>query len=106
MIGTGTALVEIRAIGREEDYVRQDRGKAIQEYTVQVGAFVQEENALTLKAQLEKDYRPVYIVIAERADRRYYRVRVGKLRTEEQADLLASRLSQLEKLETFVVRED
>jgi rare lipoprotein A len=106
MIGTGTALVEIRAIGRGKEYIRQDREKTIEGYTVQVGAFVQEENALRLKAQLEKDYRPVYIVIAERADRRYYRVRVGKLETEEQADLLASRLSRLEKLETFVVRED
>ena len=106
MIGTGTAFVEIHAIGREEDYVRQEREKGIQGYTVQVGAFVQEGNALKLKAQLEKDYRPVYIVIAERADQRYYRVRVGRLQTQELADRLASRLSAVEKLETFVVRED
>jgi len=106
MIGTGTAFVDIRAIGREEDDVRQQREKGMQGYTVQVGAFVQEENALKLKAQLEKDYRPVYIVIAETVDRRYYRVRVGRLQTQDQADRLASRLTTLEKLETFVVRED
>ena len=106
MIGSGTVLVEIRAVGREEASVRPEREKGTQGYTVQVGAFVQEENALRLKTQLEKDYRPVYIVIAETEDRRYYRVRVGRLQTEDQADQLASKLSKLESLETFVVRED
>jgi rare lipoprotein A len=106
MIGTGTAFVEIRAVGRKEALVRPASEKGPQGYTVQVGAFVQEENALRLKTHLEKDYRPVYIVIAETADRRYYRVRVGRLPTEDQADQLASKLGRLERLETFVLRED
>jgi rare lipoprotein A len=106
MIGPGMALVEIQVVGREEDVVRLDREKEKTKYTVQVGAFTQQENALRLKDQLERRYQPVYIMIAETTDQRYYRVRVGKLRTEEQADQLASRLSAREKLETFVVRED
>ncbi len=106
MIGTGTALVEIQVVGRREDDVRLVREKEKTGYTVQVGAFIQQENALKLKEQLERRYQPVYIRIAETSDQRYYRVRVGRLPTEEQADQLASRLTAREKLETFVVRED
>jgi len=106
MIGTGTALVEIQVVGRMEDDVRLAREKEKTGYTVQVGAFIQQENALKLKEQLERRYQPVYIRIAETSDQRYYRVRVGRLPTEEQADQLASRLNAREKLETFVVRED
>jgi rare lipoprotein A len=106
MIGTGTALVEIQVVGRAEDNVRPAREKEETGYTVQVGAFIQEENALKLREQLQRRYQPVYIRIAETSERRYYRVRVGRLPTEEQADRLAARLNVREKLETFVVRED
>ncbi len=109
MIGTGTAMVEIQVVGRKEDDVRflnHEKGK--KGYTVQVGVFIQQENAIKLKEKLERRYQSVYIIIivAEASARRYYHVRVGRLRTEEQADQLASRLSAREKLETYVVRED
>ena len=106
MIGTGTALVEIRVVGREENEARFDRAGGGRGYTVQVGAFIEQENALKLKEQLERHYQPVYIIVAETSDQRYYRVRVGRLRTENQANRLASRLSAQKKVETFVVRED
>jgi rare lipoprotein A len=106
MIGTGTALVEIQVVGSVVDNVRPAREKKEPGYTVQVGAFIQRENALKLKAQLEERYQQVYIRVADTSDQRYYRVRVGRLPTEEQADQLASRLNAREKLETFVVRED
>jgi rare lipoprotein A len=106
MIGTGTALVEIRVVGREENEARLDRAEGGRGYTVQVGAFIEQENALKLKEQLERHYQPVYIIVAETSDQRYYRVRVGRLRTEDQANRLASRLSAQKKVETFVVRED
>jgi rare lipoprotein A len=106
MIGTGTALVEIQVIGREEKSVRLNREKMKGGYTVQVGAFIQQEHALKLKEQLARQYQPVYVMVAEAADRRFYRVRVGRLPTEEQADQLASRLRSREKLETFVIREE
>lgn len=106
MIGTGTALVEIRVVGREENEARFDRAGGGRGYTVQVGAFIEQENALKLKEQLERHYQPVYIIVAETSDQRYYRVRVGRLRTEDQANRLASRLSAQKKVETFVVRED
>lgn len=106
MIGTGTAAVKIQVIGPEEGLPRVDREKARERYTVQVGAFVRKENALNLKLSLERHYQPVHIVIFQTPDRNYYRVRVGNLRTEEQAARLASRLGTLEKLETFVLRED
>lgn len=106
MIGTGTAAVEIQVVGREEDPARVVRNKGTERFTVQVGAFVRKENALNLKQSLERRYQPVYIVSFETPDRSFYRVRVGNLGMEDQADRLASRLSTQEKLETFVLRED
>lgn len=106
MIGPGTAKVELQVMGRAEDYTRLDREKGSKGYTVQVGAFVQEENALKLKQSLERKYQPVYIVVFDTPERQYYRVRVGRLRTEEQAERLALRLNTHEDLEALVLRED
>lgn len=106
LIGTGTAPVEIRVVGFEQGLASPGGNFGGAGYTVQVGAFIQQENALRLKADLEKRYHPVYIVSHEASDQRYYRVRVGRLPTEEQANQLASKLSGRENLDTFVVRED
>jgi rare lipoprotein A len=63
-------------------------------FTVQVGSFMEKENAMRLKRGLESRYGSVFI--REWNDRKetFYRVRVGQYRTEEEAHKLARRLER------------
>ncbi len=76
-------------------------------FAVQVGAFHERANADRLKATLSHRFGPVIMVGYDRGDGYFYRVRVGRERTEEAArqlarDLRAANLAS----ETFVVRLD
>lgn len=75
-------------------------------FTVQVGAFLQKENAVKLRQQLERKYQPVFVFNYDSPKGMYYRVRVGRVPTEEAAKRLASKLQAQETLTTFVVRLD
>lgn len=70
-------------------------------FTVQAGAFVNEANALRFRDQLSKTYGDAYVI----KFRDFYRVRVGHLDTEEEADLLKERIRS-SGVESFVTRND
>ncbi len=74
-------------------------------YTVQVGAFIEEENARMLRQRLSKKYDAVYIIPFESNVGKFYRVRVGSYTTEEKAERIANGI-RLEGLEPIVVRKD
>ncbi len=73
-------------------------------YTVQVGSYLQRENALRLKQRLSARYDTVYIREWEDSYRVYYRVRVGRFSSEDAAHDMARRL-EAENLSTFVTAD-
>lgn len=98
MLGPGTAPVRLEVLA----------GPSIETgfFGVQVGAFLAPENAGRLKAQLEGRYAPVSVVTFDSPNGLFYRVRVGRLASEEAARQLADQLQSQEQFTTFVVRLD
>ena len=101
MLGPGTAVVRI-------EVVESPPGASIEaRYGVQVGAFKIVANADRLQEELSKSYRDVNIVTYDAPDGLYYRVRVGRVRSIDEAQKLASRLKREPDITaTFVVRLD
>ena len=99
MIGPGTARVALEVISLPGSALRTA-------YTVQVGAFAVEENAIRLKQELVARYQPVMIQPFETNRQLFYRVRVGSYPTQMQAERAARRLAFDEEFETFVTRRD
>ena len=98
MVGPGTARVRLEVISGPDPQAGF--------FGVQVGAFVVQENADRLRAQLAERYLPVATVPLDLPTGRFYRVRVGRLPSEAAARALADRLRSSEQLVTFVVRLD
>ena len=73
---------------------------------VQIGAFKVQENAERLKAQMEQTYPPVSIATYDSPNGTFYRVRVGRIASEDAAQKLADQLHTSEQMTTFVVRLD
>ena len=61
------------------------------DFFVQVGAFLQEDNASTLSGRLSL-FGPVRVIPAELEGRTYYRVRLGPVFNVDEADALLQRL--------------
>lgn len=98
MVGPGTAEVRLEVMGGPNP--------ATGFFAVQVGAFLKQENAERLKEQLEPVYGTVNIETVELPNGTFYRVRVGRVPSEDAAKDMAARLEQNEQLTTFVVRLD
>ena len=86
IVGPGTARVKIVALGmaadqspkkdEPESYDPVDYQKG--NFTFQVGAFLERQNAERLEAELAKAYTNAHIATYHYGDKTYYRVRVGK----------------------------
>jgi rare lipoprotein A len=102
MIGPGTAPVEIEAIGVLE-------GSPLDLYsgnfTFQVGAFGSRENAERLRAELNPRFGNAHIVEFEQAGRMFYRLRVGKCSSLDEAIAYETYLKQNGFMDAFVVAE-
>ena len=98
MVGTGTAPVRLEVIAGPNPQVGF--------FGVQVGAFQVQANAERLRADLATRYTPVSIATYNSPNGRFYRVRVGRLSSEDAARKLADQLESSERLDTFVVRLD
>jgi rare lipoprotein A len=98
MVGTGTAPVRLEIISGPNPQLGF--------FGVQVGAFLIEENAERLKLQLATRYSPVSIATYDSPTGFFYRVRVGRVSSEDAAQQLAGRLKTDQQLTTFVVRLD
>jgi rare lipoprotein A len=96
MVESGVTPVEIEVL---------KWGEKVTDYTVQVGSFVIEENALRLKKRLEQKYPEVYIVPYLTNDMKFYRVRVGSMKDMRAAEQLVGDLSA-DGLVTFITRRD
>ena len=98
MVGTGTAPVRIETVGGPNPEIGL--------FGVQVGAFQVEENAVRMRERLETQYSPVTIATVELTTGTIYRVRVGRMNTEDLAHELADRIEREQQLTAFVVRLD
>jgi rare lipoprotein A len=98
MVGAGVARVRLELISGPHPTAGQ--------FTVQVGAFAQKENATRLRISLEQKYQPILVQEYDSPKGKFYRVRVGRLPSEDRAQRLAERLQREQQLKTFVVRLD
>lgn len=78
MVGPGTAKIELRVVSLGGGPSGE---RLTTRYAVQVGAFGERSNAVDLHRKLSKDYQDVELI----QDGRWYRVRIGNLRTEKDA---------------------
>ncbi len=91
IVGPGTADVEIVALGTpattdggtSRTFVQGDYYSG--NFTFQVGAFANRENAERLKRKLDEQYKNAHITLYDRGDNVFYRVRVGAFNTLEDA---------------------
>jgi rare lipoprotein A len=86
IVGPGTARVRLEILN---DSREKDRRSPL---SIQVGAFVIQENAYALKRELEKVGEDVYISTVEIRSQIFYRVRIPA-KTRKEADRIARRLA-------------
>ena len=88
MLGKGTAKVRVEVIsvpGRKRDYFDA-------KYTVQVGSFKDEQDALSLQEQLNDSLSDVRVERTDLEGGIYYRIRIGRFSQRGDAEELAGRL--------------
>jgi rare lipoprotein A len=93
MIGSGTASVKIVALGVSNQSTTADRTKRSYHhvnyyqgnFTIQVGAFANRKNAEKLSHRLSQSFKNAHITTYDDGYDIYYRVRVGRCSTLEQA---------------------
>ena len=111
IVGPGTAKVEIVALGTPaatdggtgRTFVQGDYFSG--NFTFQVGAFANRENAEKIKRKLAEQYQNAHITLYDRGDKIFYRVRVGAFKTLEDAVLNEAILIQDGYPDAFMVAE-
>ena len=98
MIGTGTAPVRIELLSGPSP--------TSGEFTVQIGAFADRNNAEQLRERLLARYQPIFIQDYDAPTGHFYRVRVGRLPSPDAAQQLAVQLKNTDGFQTFVMRLD
>jgi rare lipoprotein A len=91
IVGPGTARVEVIALGRRTSssgdtastYISEDYSHG--KFTFQIGAFLNRENAERQKRALAQRYKNAHITVYDRGDKIFYRVRVGRFATLQEA---------------------
>ena len=91
IVGPGTARVEVVALGRRTStsggtaptYTAEDYSHG--KFTFQVGAFLDRGNAERQKRELAQRYKNAHIAVYDRGDKIFYRVRVGRFTTLQEA---------------------
>jgi rare lipoprotein A len=101
VIGPGTTLIELEALGILEDVEENGRKvtRLVQEvdfqkgnFSVQLGAFKDRQNALTLKDKLQNEYTKVEISETVRLGETLFRVRVAQFNELQEAVRLQKQL--------------
>lgn len=111
IVGPGTARVEVVALATPTSAVGGNRrmSKPVDlnsgNFTFQIGAFVNRNNAARLSAKLNEKYKNAHISVYDRGDQIFYRVRVGKFRTLDQAEAQEAILIQDGYRDLFIVAE-
>lgn len=110
IVGPGTAPAEVIALGTvspasgpQKAYIPVDVYSG--NFTIQVGAFGNRENAERLAERLEAKYRNVHIIPYESSQGTFYRVRIGKFNDLRKAEESESVLIQSGFPDAFTVAE-
>jgi len=111
VVGPGTARVEVIALatpvttdgGTPRSYKPVDLYSG--NFTFQIGAFVNRENADRLTAKLNEKYNNAHVTVYDRGDQIFYRVRVGQFTTLKQAEAQESILIRDGYSDLFIVAE-
>ena len=88
MINEGVIWAKVEVLGENLPQTLPVGGP----YAVQVGSFASRDNARKLAHTLKRSYQGVYIAVMETRSATYYRVRMGKFRTRQEAEDVARRL--------------
>jgi rare lipoprotein A len=100
ILDSGTARVSGEAVGAAGSTIL---GEGV--YAIQVGSFVEKENAYRFREGLARKYPRVHVLLWESNTNRYYRVRLGSFRTEKEARRYSEDLKR-QGLTGFIVREN
>jgi rare lipoprotein A len=112
MVGPGTVRVRVKALGVPS--AKSAAGGATHyqpidyysgNFTFQVGAFAEEANARRLVHKLDKLYQNASVAPYFDGRRTFYRVRVGRARTLEEAERFEQKLVQNGYPQAFIVAE-
>ena len=90
MAGEGVAQVRVEVVAAELIAASPAQGL----FTVQVGSFADRANAGKLMEELQQSHQDVYLQVLKTPENTYYRVRLGKFKTREEAYQLAVRLAK------------
>jgi len=93
LVGPGTAPVEVVALGVPRETTAHGKIQRtlvpgnyyVGDFSIQVGAFREKENAFRLKSKLAGTYKDVHIMVQESSNGSLYKVRVARCKTLEQA---------------------
>ena len=102
VIGPGTAAVEVQAIGT---LAGTPADVYSGNFTFQVGAFSSRENAERLRAELNPRFGNAHIVEFEQKGRVFYRLRVGKCTSLDEAIAYEAHLKENGFKDAFAVAE-
>ena len=114
IVGPGTAEVEIVALGAMvqpkqpgstgRSYIPGNYYQG--SFTVQIGAFSEVKNAQRLKQKLDRSYGNAYITIGYDGRSTFYRVRMGRFSSLEQANIHEESMIQNGFEDAFAIAED
>ena len=100
MVGHGTDQIELRVIGF------QGRTAEMGFLRVQIGSFVEHQNARDLLQRAQRIYSGGRIQAVDLPDGKRYRVQIGEFKTEAQAESAARKLEADLAVQSFVFRDD
>jgi rare lipoprotein A len=114
LVGPGTALIELEALGILED-VEESGQKVIRlvqqvdfqrgDFSVQIGAFKDSQNALMLKERLQKEYPQVEVSETIRSGETFFRVRLAHCTELQKAIQLQKQLESKGFSQAVVIAE-
>jgi rare lipoprotein A len=114
VVGPGVVRVKIVALGKEVGRLQSDGGSRPLvevrdmergEFTIQVGAFEDKENALTVADRLKVIFDYVHIAVDVDQDKKtLYKVQVSRSKTLTQAGKIEKKLQEMGFTKAFIVR--
>jgi rare lipoprotein A len=90
MVEEGVAEVKVEVLDAKPTSTPSPDGP----FTIQVGSFISRSNAIRLMEKLQRVYKDVHITELKTPENTYYRVRLGRFKTREEAYRFALRLAQ------------
>jgi len=114
VVGPGTASVQIVALGTPASPKSADKAAGPYlpvdyysgNFTIQVGAFMDRNNAERLKNKLDQKFQNAHITVYDTGREVFYRVRVGRCSTLQQVDEYESIMIREGFKDAFAVAED